>query len=214
MMKLPLSTRIMEPGRKGVYFIALGLVVCLVLSVMAGCAKKRIPHSLVPEYENRTIRLIAVLPSQDKTANPELNVLLRKKLTDALYYKGYPRIPLNVIDEKLTVFFKGTKTPDIKALPPRDVGGVLGVDAVLYATLENCRTSFFWLYASSSAKVKFSLYYAKTGELLWQTEYKISETNFDITPSRLKLKASQFYEPALNEIIGKAMETLPDGPDV
>jgi hypothetical protein len=94
------------------------------------------------------------------------------------------------------------------------VGAVLGVDAVLYVTLQDCSTKFILLYATSSVVAKFSLYHAKTGELLWQSEYKVSESNFEVTPSRLKLKSYQVYEPALNEIISKTMETLPDGPDV
>lgn len=192
-----------------------GVMMCLILAILVGCGtKKIIPHTLIQDYETLNIRQIAILPPQDKTANPEVNSLLRQRLIEAFYYKGYPKIPVNVVDEKLAVFFKGAKTLDAKTAPPRDVGGVLGVDAVLYTTLQECRTSVFMLYAPAAVKAKFSLYKTKTGELLWEAEYRFSDSSWEITPSRLKMKAHQVYEPALSEIIGKAMETLPDGPDV
>ena len=203
------------PQHRRAWFYTLALTIFVILTLLAGCtAKKIIPHTLIQEYETLNVRLIAILPAQDKTTNPEVNTLLRQRLFEALYYKGYPKVPMNVVDEKLSLFFKGTKTPDAKTVPPRDVGAILGVDAVLYTTLQECRTSFFMLYAPSAVKAKFSLYKTKTGELLWEAEYRFSESSWDITPGRLKMRAHQVYEPALSEIIGKAMETLPDGPDV
>lgn len=213
-MKMTLNKKVMKSRNRSRHILTLGMLIFLVVAVMVGCGKKLIPHSLVTEYENRKIRSIAVLPAQDKAANAEVNTLLRQRVVDGLYYKGYPKVSLKDIDEKLATFFKGVKTPDVNALPPRDVGDILGVDAVLYTTLQDCSTSFFLLYASSSVKVHFALYHAKTGELLWQTDYRVGERNFDVTPGRLKMESCKVYEPALFEIINKAMETLPDGPDV
>jgi len=195
-------------------YLPLGLLfLLLAVTVLPGCAKK-IPHQLIPEYGTRNVRLIAVLPVVDKAQNPEVNALLRQRIVEGLYFKGYPKIPANVIDDKLTAFFKNVREATLEALPPRDAGAVLGVDAVLYVTLEACRTSFLYLYAPTSVEVSFRLHSARTGELLWGTGHKVSERNFDITPGRLRMKSCQVFEPALDEIVKKALETLPDGPEL
>ncbi len=191
--------------------IAFVMVLILVAGTMfSGCAKK-IPQAVVPEYEKRNIRLVAVLPVSDKAGNPEVSALLRQKMVEALYFKSYPKIQTKVIDEKLAAFFKSAKgsTPD--TLPPRDVGAVLGVDAVLYVTLRDCKTSFLYLYAPTSVMASFEMYHAKTGELLWKTSYTESQKNFDITPDRVKMKSCQVFEHVLQDIVNKAMDTLPEG---
>ena len=190
--------------------LCLALTLILLLA-MSGCAKK-IPHSLVPEFQQRNIKTIAVLPVADVAKNPEVSGLLRERLVEALYFKGYPKIFLTVIDEKLKAFYRDVKAPTTANLPPRDVGGLLGVDAVMYSTLTDCRTSSFYLYAQTSTAVSFEIYSTRTGELLWSARHQVGERNFDVTPDRLKLKACQVFEPALQEIVDKAMDTLPDGP--
>jgi len=197
-----------SPRARGVTLI---LILAILLAV-SGCAKK-IPHSLVPEYEKRQIRLVAILPVMDKAGNPEVSALLRQRIAEALYFKGYPRVLTSTVDEKLKVFYKNVKDASKDSLPPRDVGGLLGVDAVLYSTLTDCRTSFLYLYAPTSIAVNFEMYNVRTGELLWSTGYRVGEKNFDVTPDRLKMKSCQVFEPALQQIVNKAMETLPDGPD-
>jgi hypothetical protein len=182
------------------------------IAILSGCAGK-IPHTLVPEYEKRNIRLIAVLPAVDKAGNPELSALLRQRIVEALYFKGYKRVPTNTIDEKLAAFYNNVKEPTVNAVPPRDVGGILGVDAVLYSTLKSSKTTLLYLYAPTSVAVSFEMYSVRTGELLWSTVHQTSEKTFDITPDRVKLKTGQIFEPALQQIVNKAMETLADGPD-
>jgi hypothetical protein len=179
-------------------------------TTLSGCAKK-IPQAFVPEYEKRNIRLVAVLPVTDKAGNPEVSALLRQKMIEGLYFKSYPKIQTKVIDEKLATFFKNAKGSTTDTLPPRDVGAILGVDAVLYVTLRDCKTSFLYLYAPTSVMATFEMYHAKTGELLWKTSYTISQRNFDITPDRVRMKSCQVFEPVLQDIVNKAMETLPEG---
>ncbi len=67
---------------------------------MAGCAAK-IPHVIMPDYAKRGTRLIAVMPVRNSTSDPKSAEMLRAKLVEELYFKGYPRIPLKVIDEKM-----------------------------------------------------------------------------------------------------------------
>ncbi|HOF06089.1 MAG TPA: DUF799 family lipoprotein [Syntrophales bacterium] len=187
-------------------------IMIVLVCMLAGCAKK-IPHFLAPEYEKRAVRLIAVLPVANQSKNAEASALFRGKVLEAIYFRGYPKIPLNVIDERISSSFDGYRQPAPDNVPPRRVGELLGVDAVLYVTLQECETNFVMLYATTSVTATFDLRSAKTNESLWKTKYSIRERNLDITRERLRMKSCQVFEPAMEEILAKAMETLPLGPD-
>ena len=96
--------------------ILLVLLIVMMVTVM-GCAKK-IPHSLVPEYEKKNIKIVAILPVVDKVGQPELSVLLRQRIIEAFYFKGYPKISTQAIDDRLAVFYKNVKEPTVIAVPP------------------------------------------------------------------------------------------------
>ncbi|MDD5167546.1 MAG: DUF799 family lipoprotein [Syntrophales bacterium] len=193
--------------RYAVWTLALASVLTL-----SGCAKM-IPHTLASEYDKMHVRLIAVLPVADKSGNSEVSSILRKRVVEALYFKGYPKIPTNVVDEKLALFFKNIKGTTSDALPPRDAGGILGVDAVLYITLKDCHTSFLFLYAPTSVEANFEMYNVKTGALMWRSGYRLSEKSFNITRERLRMESCKVFEPAVQQIVNKVMDTLPDAPE-
>jgi len=188
------------------------LILIMLTFLMSGCAKK-IPHFLAPEYEKRGIRLVAVLPVSNMSKNVEASSLFRDKVLEAIYFKGYPKIPLNVIDEKLSKMYKDYQQPSVESVSPRSVGELLGVDAVLYVTLKECNTSFLLLSAKTSVSATFDLRSARTNDSLWSTQYSVTERNFEITKERLRMKSCQVFEPAMQEILNQAMQTIPEGPD-
>ena len=187
-------------------------ILILLTLLVSGCAKK-IPHFLAPEYEKRGVRLVAVLPVSNQSKNMEASILFRDKVLEAIYFKGYPKIPLNVIDEKLSKLHKDYQQPSVESVTPRSVGELLDVDAVLYVTLKECDTSFMLLYATTSVSATFDLRSARTNDSLWSTQYSVTERNFEITKERLRMKSCQVFEPAMQEILNQAMQTIPEGPD-
>jgi len=188
------------------------LLVSLVL-LMAGCSAK-IPHKLIPDYQDRRVRLIAVMPVlAGKAVDAGAAAMFREKTVEGLYFKGYPKIPLKLIDEKLDSVYNNNPISKDSVIPPGIPGELLGVDAALYLTLNECRTSFSPLYASTALSVKFELRSAKTGETLWQTQYRITKRNFAFSRKGLEMESSQIFEPVIEEVMARVMETLPDGPD-
>ncbi len=196
-------------GGKSRYLL---VIFILLICLLSGCAKK-IPHFVVPEYDKRGVRLIAVLPVANKSKNAEAAALFRNKVLERLYFNGYPKIPLNAIDEKLTSRYADYQHPTPETAPPRSIGEQLGVDAVLYVTLKECDTSFVMLYATTSVSATFDLRSAKTNDSLWSTKYSVTERYFEITRERLRMRSCGVFEPAMEEILLKAMETMPLGPD-
>lgn len=96
---------------------------------LSGCASK-IPHTVVSDYTKRGLRLVAVMPIANKTSDEKSASMLRGKVLDAMYQKGYPKIPFGVIDERIARLDKAS------AGDARILGGVLGVDALMFITLE------------------------------------------------------------------------------
>ena len=184
------------------------LLLFLAVLFLAGCAAK-IPHVIVSDYDKRGTRLIAVMPVSGSSSDQKSAEMLRIKLVEELYFKGYPKIPLNVIDEKLATLSPGRG----EKLDPKAVGEMLKVDAVLYSTLTESGMGRGIVYAATAVGAEFELLSAKTGESLWRVQYRVIHRNYGFSRKQVELKSSQVYEPALQEMVNRALETLPDGPD-
>jgi len=180
----------------------------LVLIFIAGCAAK-IPHAIVSDFGKRGTRLIAVMPVKNISSDAKSGVMLRAKLVEELYFKGYPRVPLRLIDEKLAGVSAGSEVE----VSPQVVGEILKVDAALYPTLNESRMGSGILYASTVAEAGFELRSTKTGEILWRVRHQEVYRNYGFSRKNLELKSSQVYEQAIDDVVNRALETLPDGPD-
>jgi len=184
------------------------LLFILVFVFLAGCAAK-IPHVIVSDYGKRGMRLIAVMPVINSLSDPESAEILRRQLVEELYFKGYPKVPVKVIDEKLPALSPG----DGAKASPQAIGEMLQVDAVLYPVLKESGMGRGIVYAATAVEAEFELFSAKTGESLWRVQYRVVNRNWGLSRRQLELKSSQVYEPALQEVVNRALETLPDGPD-
>jgi hypothetical protein len=163
-------------------------------------------------YAKKGIRLIAVMPIKGKAADENMVRLMRGKILEALYFKGYPKIPLELIDEKLAKTYDKSagRSADIS---PQAVKSLLNVDAALYVDLKECKTSTTFLYASASVSATFELRSANTGETLWKNQYQDVERCFDVTPQRVEFSVYQVLEPVIQGVVDKTLQTLPEGPE-
>jgi hypothetical protein len=172
-----------------------------------------LPSSVAPDFDARGIRLIALMPVDNRAKDEKAAVILRKELLEELYFKGYPKIPLDVIDEKIDEITGKNPVTKGRRIPPGVIGGLLGIDAVMYCTLAEWESSLRYVYAPTTVAVSFELMSAKTGETLWTSNQKVVKRNYDITKKRLDMKSHQSYEKAVREVLDRAMSTFPDGPD-
>jgi hypothetical protein len=184
------------------------LLLLLVLIFIAGCAAK-IPHAVLPDFGKKGTRLIAVMPVKNISSDPKSAEMLRAKLVEELYYKGYPRIPLRVIDEKLAGVSAGSEVE----VSPQVVGEILKVDAALYPTLNESRMGSGIIYASTVVEAGFELRSTKTGEILLRVRHREVYRNYGFSRKDLELKSSQVYEQAIQDVVNRVLETLLDGPD-
>jgi hypothetical protein len=177
------------------------------LIFLAGCAGK-IPHMLVPDYGKKGTRLVAVLPVRNLESDTGTASVLRAKLIEELYFKGYPKIPPQWIDERLATVPAGGGN-----LSPQLLGEMLNVDAILYTTLKEGMKPVTLIYSRVAVDAEFELKSARTGESLWRVRYRVVHRNYGFSRKNMELKSSLVYEPAIQELLTHALETLPDGPD-
>jgi hypothetical protein len=198
----------MGGGRMGIRAVLLS-----VIFLLAGCGL-RATHVIAPDYVKKTTRLVVLMPVDDKANDKIAARMLREKMLEELYYKGYPKIPLDLIDAQLLKLGRGDIRTGVGNISPQAVGDLLKVDAVMYCTLSESGTSLHFLYAPTSISALCELKSAKTGEILWRASFGVVERNFGYSRYDVERKAVQVYEAAIQNVVNKFMETLPDGPDL
>jgi len=169
---------------------------------------------LKKEAEKSTAKVIAVLPVNNKTPDMKAPQLLRLKVLDELYFKGYSRLPLEVIDKKLELIYNNEKKSIDGVVSPDVVKELLGADAAMYCTLTegNRKTSLFYVPVTIAARCE--LRSTQTGEILWRAQYKTTSRNFDLPGKNLEMKSYETFETVIEEVVNKVLETLPEGPNL
>jgi hypothetical protein len=158
--------------------------------------------------------LIAVLPVDIKTGDRDAARMLREKLFDELYFKGYPKIPFELVDAALADIRKRDGGASGSTVAPQVIGSMLGVDAVMYTTLLEANIAYKVVYAPVSVAALFELKEVKTGMTIWRYESRATDRDYGVTKSSLKLGTAKIFEDVVHEAVKKAMITLPDGPGI
>jgi len=187
-----------------------GLLLVMVF-LLAGCASVSAPV-VVADFADRDIHDIALVPVNNKTNDEEAARYVRTELFEALYFKGYPKVPLETVDERIRTLYKDSIDTGDGHVSPIVVGDLLDVDAVMYCTLREWDISSFYLYGSVSVSIALELRSAQTGETLWSESDDMTVRQYDITGKRVQEKGYQCCESATKDILTHLLQTLPAGP--
>jgi len=181
----------------------------VILSMMMGCAAKSQNITNQNEKDKIQAKIIAVLPIESKSSNDKAVQLLRSRLLEELYFKGYPKLPLETVDAKL----ESLHVKKVYAVPPQKLKEILGADAGMYCSLtEDNKSKIF--YAPIKIAVRCELRSAETGDVLWKSQSESVRRNFDFTNKGLEKKSRQDFEAVIDEVVNKVIKTLPDGPNL
>ena len=206
-----------------------GIIAVLILGLMIlqGCSyMARIPvvrdlpfvpqpgEETQPTERNLGVKNIAVLPVDIKTGSSDAARMLREKLFEELYFKGYPRIPFEMVDAALADFRKRDGGASGTTVAPQVIGSMLGVDAVMYTTLLEGDIAYKIVYAPVNIAAVFELKEVKTGMTIWKYESRVKDRDYGVTKSSLELGTAKIFEDVVHEAVKKAMTTLPDGPGI
>lgn len=197
-----------------------GIIAVLILGLMIfqGCSylpfTKKADDDPQEEVRKLNARLIAVLPVDIKTGDRDAARMLREKLFDELYFKGYPKIPFELVDAALADIRKRDGGASGSTVAPQVIGSMLGVDAVMYTTLLEANIAYKVVYAPVSVAALFELKEVKTGMTIWRYESRATDRDYGVTKSSLELGTAKIFEDVVHEAVKKAMITLPDGPGI
>jgi hypothetical protein len=181
--------------------------------IVAGCASK-VPYTVKKDYEKSTARVIAVLPVDNRSQDIKASHLLRSKVLEVLYFKGYTKLSLEVIDSKLAHLYSADNKGRAGLIAPAVVKELVGADAVMYCTLTESNRTVRLFYAPVTMAAQCELRSTQTGEVFWNAQYRSTSRSFDFTSKRLEMKSSEAFETVIEEVVNKVMETLPDGPNL
>jgi len=188
-------------------------VAMLLCFLVLACGPK-VPHRIIPDYGKKGIRLIAVMPIEGRWTNEEIVKLFRNRILEGVYFKGYPKIPLEVIDNTLEPIYKTEMNEKVRDLSMKVVKEKLKVDAALYCRIEKFEGSRIFFYLPYYFAASCELRSMKTGESLWDAHYEERKRLFGYSSFDLTLKKSQTYEAIVWDVAEKIVETLPEGPEL
>jgi hypothetical protein len=201
--------------------LILGLVLMQGCSYMAKTPVLRdLPFVSVPEEEPQPaerglgVKTIAVLPVEIKAGNRDAARMLREKLVEELYFKGYSKTPVEMIDAALAEIRKKDSGASGSTVPPQVIGSMLGVDAVMCITLLESNTTYRYVYAPVSVAALFELKSVQHGETIWKFESRAADRDYGVTKSSLELGSTKIFENVVHEVVKKAIANMPDGPGI
>jgi len=194
------------------------LQICLLIILcvfIIGCFSKS-PSVLKTDKQekNKWAENIAVLPVENKTKDNIAPGLLRSKLFEELYFKGYSKISLETIDQKLESLNIIDSKGNAGVIAPQILKDLVGADTVMYCTLVESNKQIGFVYAPVTISLRCELRRAEGGEVIWKGQNKSTSRNFDFTRKGLEMKSCKDYESVIEEVVNKILENLPYGPNL
>lgn len=185
----------------------------IVVAIVSGCAEYSQNFIHKNEKDKMSVKAVAILPIDAMNADYRDVQLLRTRISEEMFFKGYPKIALEEIDARMEPLKESTR----KGKTPQTVSGILknslNADAVMYCTLKK-ESTFTLIYAPVSITVSCELRNTDTSEVIWKAQTKSVKRNIDFTRKRLEKKSMEGLESLIDEASNKVLETLPDGPNL
>ena len=156
------------------------------------------------------INVIILMPIDNKTKDARLQKLLNARLLEELRFKGYPQIEASVNGGRSWMQDNTKDEGKTNLTLLKNISGVSGADAAMYCTLQESKASASVFYSPATVSVRCELRSTKTGETIWDAQHRSTRRSFDMRNSSLNTGGA--LESALDDVVGKVMETLPYGP--
>jgi ACT domain-containing protein len=127
----------------------------------------------VDPYMKKHVPLsVAVLPFVDLSGSKEGANAMRKGFYNHFSSLPFKDMELYKVDDLLLK--AGLTDPDvIRKIPPRKLGEILGVDAVVFGEVSDFDKYFAVLYSQVAVGAEVKMYDAKTGNFLWSGKHKV-----------------------------------------
>src|SRR3989339_1155913 len=178
------------------------LVICF---LFIGCAPKAkyIIENYIPPAR------VAVLPFSNQSIDLNAPVLLRYLFNKRLTNIGYNTIPLEEIDEKLRKMGI-TEAGQFPTTTPKELGEKLNVDGLFFGDVIEFKYTTLGFYYARTVEGNFKLFDAKTEQLLWEDERKVSKKEFEFKDIG-RAFASQLVEKTIDKALHSPLKEEANG---
>lgn len=140
-------------------------------------------YKVDPYMEDHKPRTVAVLPFVDKSGSKEGAQAVRKGFYN--HFSSLPFKDMEIYQVDRLLAKAGLTDPDaIGRKTPQELGGILGVDGIVYGEISNFDKFFAGIYSQVAVGAEIKLYEAKTGRFLWSGQHvtRIHEGGIATTP--------------------------------
>jgi hypothetical protein len=146
---------------------------CLALLGLGGCASKKAvgkyPEMAVASIYGETPRSIAVLPFVNRTETPRLQALVRKSFYGHLSVLPYEDVELHVVDGRIRPRI-GKEPWNPSKIPVKELGQLLGCDAVVFGEVTESQKVFAALYSQLSVGASIQIWDTRSGRKIWSDQ--------------------------------------------
>ena len=140
------------------------LVTCLSL---IGCSMTACLSVPVAPNASNPIRQVAVLPLVNNTNDVEGPGMVRTRVADEVARHAYVVKPMAEVDQTLKDQMGITLGSQLDMATPQKLGEVLGVDGVIYGSLEDFSHNVSGVANVKRVRIRTKLVNCKTGETVW-----------------------------------------------
>ena len=140
-------------------------------------------YQVYPAMEKAKPRTVAVLPFVNLSSSQQGSQAVRRGFYNHFSSLTFRDMGLWRVDDLLKKAGM-TDAAIINQTPAKDLGKILGTDAIVYGEISNFDKLFAVLYSQVSVGAKLRMYDARTGELLWTGEHvaRIHEGGISTNP--------------------------------
>ena len=205
------------------------IAVLLVLFVIIGstsCMLRMLQSPPAPAVleEDQLPTKIAILPFENKTANPEAGSLVRKMFYNFFSSLNYRDLEPYVIDDNLKINHLYARITAGEDISPQKLGQLLGVDAVIYGKVLSLGKIYALVYSDNQAGLEARMVRCDSGQVLWELEHTVHLEEGDVPISPIGLAAAVFktaldhqqatHMKAAAELCMQMVATIPNPPAV
>ncbi len=192
------------------------IIFIICTTFLVSCSNINYVHEESPGFKDKRPSVIAVLPVMNETVDLDAPKPFAKVLRRVLKRRGYKVVSQEKIDRKLKEGEGINIAAEVRSIPDKELGEMLGAQALLFTTVLSWETVYLGVYASVTVGARFQLIDANTSEIIWQVEDEAKDVSVAFDKKSAQITAAfavlQSYEPYVRELVSKSFAKLPAGP--
>lgn len=152
------------------------LIICWLAFGATSCAIKDmlLPPPAATVIEDQQLpRKVAIVPFVNKTSNPEASSIVRKMFYNFFSSLNYLDLEPFVIDDNLKRNNLYQSIAAGEAVSAKQLGQLLGVDAVIYGEVLNLGKTYALVYADNAATLSAKMVRCNSEQVIWELEHSV-----------------------------------------